>query len=120
MAMPSVGRVAEETRLMRGFAKAAIAEATPKHSQVESQVASLATEAEVTTSCVIGAMSQRLEHELETVASGTVTVSMQNTRVAIEGLCTKLQAKFDKDRAELQQQQLKTQGQMNEISTSIE
>ena len=53
-------------------------------------------------SCAVGAMTQRMEHELEMVASGTVTMSAQNTHVAIDHLRIKLQEKFDKDRAELQ------------------
>ena len=68
----------------------------------------------------IGAMTQRLEHEMATVVAGTITMSAQNQRTAIDHLCTELQEKFDKDRAELQQEQLNTQGRMNEIYASIE
>ena len=62
----------------------------------------LAENAETTTSRAIGEMSQRLEHELEAVVSGTVMASVQNTQVAIEGLRIELQAKFNQDWAELQ------------------
>ena len=65
-------------------------------------------------------ISQRLEHELETVALGTIAASVQNIRAEIETLRAELQANFDKDRAELQQEQLKTQGQMAGISENIE
>ena len=44
------------------------------HSQVESRIASLAKKAEETALRDIGAMTQRLEYELEMVASGTVTM----------------------------------------------
>ena len=49
-------------------------------------------------------MTQRLEHELETVVSGIVTTSAQNTCGAIDHLRVELQGKFDKDCAELQQE----------------
>ena len=71
-------------------------------------------------SCAIGAMTQRLEHELETVTSSTATTSAQNMRTAIDHLHAELQVKFEKDRVKIQQDQLKMQGRMNEISESIE
>ena len=67
------------------MAEAAIGEATPMCSHVESRIATLAENVEETTSHAIGENSQRLEHELETVALGTIAVSTQNTRTAIEG-----------------------------------
>ena len=71
------------------------------HNQVESHVASLVKEAEETMSRAVGAMTQRLEHELETVASGTVAMSVQNTRATIDHMHIELQSKFTKDHAEL-------------------
>ena len=103
-----------------GVTEATVTEATSVRSQVESRVATLAKEAEETMSHAIGEMSQRLEHELETVASSTIMASAQNTRTEIEMLLVELQAKFNKDRTELHQEQLKRQGQMAGISESIE
>ena len=70
----------------------------------------MAKEAEVTTLHTVGTMSQRLEQGLGTVAFGTIVVSAQNIHATIEMLRAELQEKFDKDRAELQQEQLNTQG----------
>ena len=83
--------------------EAAIAEVTSVRSQVESRIASLAENAEGTTSCIVGEMSQRLQHGIEAVASGTAAASAQNIQAVIEGLRVKLQVKFNQDRAELQQ-----------------
>ena len=47
-------------------------------------------------------------------------MSVQNTSAAIEHFHAEIHAKFDKNRAELQQEQLNIQGRMNEISASIE
>ena len=90
----------EGVRLTCKFTEVAITEATSTHSQIESHV----KETEVTMSRAIGAMSQRLEQELETVAFGTVVVSVQNTHAAIETLRAEIQVKLDKDCAELQQE----------------
>ena len=53
-------------------------------------------------------MAQWLEHELETVASGTIAMSAQNMCAAIDHLRAELQVKFEKDRVEIQQDYLKT------------
>ena len=120
MAMSGIGQVAEVTRLACGVAEAAIAEANSVHSQVKSRVESLAKDVEEMMSLTVGAMAQQLEHELEIVVVGTITMSVQNTYTAIDHLHTELPAKFDKDHAQLQQEQLNTQGRMNEISANIE
>ena len=60
------------------------------HSQVESRAISMVMEADETTLCTIGAMTQRLEHELEMVVSGTIAMSAQNTRTTIDHLCCAL------------------------------
>ena len=99
--MSGVGRIVGATRLAHGVAEVAIVEATSVHSHVESRVAPLAKEAEATTSRTIREISQWLKHELDTVASGTIAASTQNTHAAIEGLRTEFQAKFKKDVAEL-------------------
>ena len=53
--------------------------------------------------CIIGAMTQRLEQEVEMVASGSIIMSAQNTRAVIDHLRAELQENFDKDRVEFQQ-----------------
>ena len=50
----------------------------------------LAIEAEATISCAFGKISQRLEKELEVVASSSVMNSMYNTQPVIEGLHAEL------------------------------
>ena len=56
--MSSVGRVMEETRRARGIAEAAIAKAKSMHGEVESQVASLAAQAEESTVHIADALSK--------------------------------------------------------------
>ena len=56
-----------------------------------------------------GSSSVRLRHDK----------SVCNTQAAIEGLRHEPEAKFDKDRAELQQKQVETQGKIDEIATNI-
>ena len=91
---------------MRNVVEAAIAEARSVHGEVESRVALLAVQADVSTahivgvlsqcvqevvehsdaqaSCVAGEVSQQLEKGLEAVAMSTVAMSEWQTRTAIE------------------------------------
>ena len=96
-AMSGVGRVTEGTRRVHNIIEATIAEAKLVHGEVESRVASLATQAEASTTHIVGvlsecvqevaahsevqashvadAVSQQLEKQLEAVATNTAMTS---------------------------------------------
>ena len=59
--MYGVGRVAEKTDRVHGIAEAAIAKATSATSQMESNVALLAVQAEATTVRAVSALSKRMQ-----------------------------------------------------------
>ena len=82
--MFGIGHIAEVMRQALGIAEVAIAEATSVPSQVEGQISVLLENAEASTMCAIGEMSQRLEQGIEVVVSGTAMTSARNTQAAIE------------------------------------
>ena len=64
-AMSGVSQITDEARRVRGVAEAAIAEAMSVHGEVESRVALLAAQADVSTAHIVGVLSQRVQEVVE-------------------------------------------------------
>ena len=59
--MSGVGCIVKEIRHAHGIAEAAIAEATPMRGQVESRVASLVVQAQMSMAQIVGTLSERVK-----------------------------------------------------------
>ena len=116
-AFSHVGVIADQTRHAQSIAEAAIAEARSVHNEVSSKIAAFTKRADDSTSSTIGMLprkmeevtaqteaqtsrvvaqvTQQLERELEAVATSMAMTSEQKTRVAVEDVCSSVQAQFD-------------------------
>ena len=89
-------------------------------SSLTERVRETAVGTEACTSHTVGSAVQQLEREIQVAMLGVTATSEMKTKSAVEGLCGKIKAHLDQNRADFDRRQQETQNTIAQVSSDLE